>query len=463
MTAAVVSNSCRLTIMSATRRVDLVVPVQISGAELLGVVLSSLGRDLADRGTAEGGWILQRVTEAPLDLSASVAANQLRDGDLLHLRTRACELPEVAFDDVPDVVATGVRTRTARWQPLHTRRAAVAGAAVLLTFALAALVASGPPWTTTAVCCGAGAGLLLLAAVAMGRVFNCHGAAMTAAAFAVGYAFACGATAAAGPHRLSALGAPELLVGSCAALLSAAILLATLGAGMAGLVAAMTLGGLTAVGAGIATATTLPPAGTAAIVATVGLALSPVLPTLALRLSRLQMPAIPTDVDDPRRNAATPDAPQITRQAVRADRFLTGLVAGMALSLAGAAVIIGADGVGERIPATMLGLICLLRARLFAGRGQRASLLTSGLVALIAVLAEAAVSASAALRVAVFAIPAVVVALVLLGLAASLPGRRNSPLVSRAADVAESVLVLSVIPLALAVLGVYGAIRGALN
>jgi hypothetical protein len=53
--------------------------------------------------------------------------------------------------------------------------------------------------------------------------------------------------------------------------------------------------------------------------------------------------------------------------------------------------------------------------------------------------------------------------LLLSGLAVSLPGRRFAPPISRAADVIEALLVLSVIPLALAVMGVYGAIRGAVS
>ncbi len=40
-----------------------------------------------------------------------------------------------------------------------------------------------------------------------------------------------------------------------------------------------------------------------------------------------------------------------------------------------------------------------------------------------------------------------------------LPGRRYAPPWSRTADILETLLVLSVIPLALAVMGVYGEIR----
>lgn len=463
MTASVVSNSCRLTIMSPTMRVDLAVPVQISIAELLAIVLSSLGREVADQGAAEGGWVLQRNTEAPLDFAASIAACQLRDGDVLFLRTKASRLPEVAFDDVLDAVATGVLTRTVRWQPVHTMRAAAVAAAAVLTFALSMLVIAGPSWTLPTVCCGAGAVLLVLTAVAVGRVFRRRGPAVTAAGFAILYAFACGAGAVGAHHQLSAFGAPQILVGSCAALLAGAICMVTVGAGLAGFMAVVTITLLTAIGTGIATATTLSPAGTAAGVATIALALSPMVPALAFRLSRLELPAVPSDAADLRRDTTSLDAGQILRQAVRADQFLTGLVGGFALSLAGAAALLSVHGVSERVLAVVLGLICLWRARLFSGRAQRAVLLVAGLVALAAVLVAGALSAHGLARILAFAIPAVVAGLLLSGLAVSLPGRRFAPPVSRAADVVEALLVLSVIPLALAVMGVYGAIRGAVS
>ena len=56
-------------------------------------------------------------------------------------------------------------------------------------------------------------------------------------------------------------------------------------------------------------------------------------------------------------------------------------------------------------------------------------------------------------------IPAIAVGVVLLGLAVALPGRRWTPPWGRTADIVETLLVLSVIPLALAVMGVYGALR----
>jgi type VII secretion integral membrane protein EccD len=184
-----------------------------------------------------------------------------------------------------------------------------------------------------------------------------------------------------------------------------------------------------------------------------------VLPTLSFKLSRLPLPAIPTDAGDLRRETGTIDSEQILGQAVRADQFLTGLVGGVALSIAGAAVMISGRGVSEYVLAAVLGVICLLRGRLFTGRAQRTLLLIAGGLALLAVLVDGVLDAHGEVRVLAYAAPAVLAAIVFAALAVSLPGRRYTPAWSRLADVVESLLVLSVIPLALAVMGVYGAIR----
>jgi len=459
VTASVVSSSCRLTIVSSAMRVDLAVPVQITAAELVALVVQSLGREAADQGAAEGGWVLQRGAEAPLDPSTSLAAAQVRDGDVLYLRTRADQLPEVAFDDVLDAVASGVVTRTPRWLPVHTARAAALLAAAALLFGLAVLLFVGPGWLPTAATSGAAAVLLTLTAVAIGRVFDQRAAAVTCGGFAVAYAAVCGGTAVAGQHRLVDFGAPQILVAAGAAVLVGAVLVVSLGDGLGGFVAVVTSGLLTAIGTAVASGTTLSPAGTAAVVAAAALAVSPLLPTLAFRLSRLPLPAIPTDAADLRRDPGTLDARSVLAHAVRADQYLTGLVGGVALAIAGAAVVASAHGVSERVLAAVLGVICLLRARLFTGRSQRALLLVSGSAALVAVAVAGVLSAHGLVRTVGFAAPAVVVAVVLFALAVGLPGRRYAPPVSRAADVVESLLVLSVIPLALAVMGVYGAVR----
>jgi type VII secretion integral membrane protein EccD len=175
----------------------------------------------------------------------------------------------------------------------------------------------------------------------------------------------------------------------------------------------------------------------------------------------LPLPTIPTDANDLRREADTIDANRILGQAVRADQFLTGLVGGVALAIAGAAVLLAPHSGSKRGLTVVLGAICLLRARLFTGRAQRIMLLTASAAALLAGLIASAVSVHGSTRLVAFVVPAIVVAMILFALGVSLPGRRYAPPWSRTADVIESLLVLSVIPLALGVMGVYGAIRSA--
>lgn len=459
MTSSVVLDSCRLTVISPKLRVDLAVPAQMTVGELLSIVVSKLGREAADEGVAQGGWMLQRAAEPPFDPSSSLSASQIRDGDILHLRTRATRLPEVAFDDVLDAVSTGVLTRTSRWEPIYSLRAAVAFSAALLTVAVVTVLSIGPAWTVPSIVLGVCAVLLAVGAIAVARAFRRAGPAQLTAGFAIAYATACGATSVGSTRRLLDFGAPQTLVGAAAAVLMAVVLLLVLGTGFAGLVTVTTLALLTALGTAIASGTSLDSAGTAAVIAAAGLALSPVLPLLSFRLSRLPLPAIPTDAADLRRDTATVDAKSILGLAVRADQILTGLVGGAALAIGGSALFLSGRGVSEYILAVVLGLICLLRARLFTGRGQRILLLVGGGLALLSAVVAGVVHSHGHTRLLAFGVPAVILAIALIGVAITLPERRSSPPMARAADIIESILVLSVIPLALGVMGVYGAVR----
>jgi type VII secretion integral membrane protein EccD len=313
----------------------------------------------------------------------------------------------------------------------------------------------------TAISTGVAAALLVVAAVAAGRGYRKRGPALTAGGFAIAYAAACGAVAVGGDSRVWDFGAPQILVAACAAALTATVLVLTLGDGVSGFVAVVVTGLLTALGTAISAGTDLTAPATAAVIATAALALSPMLPMLSFRLSRLPLPEIPTDATDLMRDTGRVDSAQILGQAVRADQFLTGLVGGAALSIAGAAVIITGRGPSEYVLAVALGLVCLLRARLFTGRDQRFLLLFAGGAALLATAVAGVLDADGTGRLLAFAIPAAAAALLFLGLAVTLPGRRYAPPWSRSADIVESLLVLSIIPLALGVMGVYGAIRHA--
>jgi type VII secretion integral membrane protein EccD len=323
------------------------------------------------------------------------------------------------------------------------------------------LILTGPDWLAPAITAGAGSVLLVLAATALERIYRRTQPALAAGGLAVGLAVVCGATSVGASRKVADFGAPQVLVGVSAAAFVSVVLLISLARGVAGFGTVITVCLLTMIGTGIAVGTSLSASATAAVVATAGLAMSPLLPSLSFRLARLPLPAIPLDAADLRRETGSIDAREILGRAVRADDYLTGLSGGVALAIAGAALLLSGAGTSERVLAIVLGLICLLRARLFTGVAQRTLLLTAGGAAMVAVLVSATYQSDGLTRILAFAVPAMAVALVLFSLAVTLPGRRYAPPLSRTADIVEGLLVLSVIPLALGVMGVYGAIRQA--
>ena len=118
----VVDDLCRLTICGPSRTVELAVPVHVPLIDLLPALLGHLGENLADTGLEHEGWVLQRLGDPPMREELSVAALGLRDGDLVHLRPRSDQLPQMDFDDLIDGIAVGISRRHDRWRPEMSRR-----------------------------------------------------------------------------------------------------------------------------------------------------------------------------------------------------------------------------------------------------------------------------------------------------------------------------------------------------
>lgn len=461
--ASVMTSTCRLTVITPKWRVDLAVPVDIPVSDLLATLVRSMGPELADDGAAHGGWVLQQLGKPPLEPSATLAAASVRDGDVLRLRPSSSQLPELAFDDVLDAVAAGVNERTPRWRAQHTGRASVLFASAALLFSLVAALLSGPKWVGPAVAAGVTAAALLGAAAALGRAYSQRAAGITAGSFAVAFAAASGAMALGDKNSLWAFGSTQLLPALCAAVFAAVVAVILLGTGVTIFVAIITAGVLGAIGTGVSNIASLGVYGSAALIAAITLACSPFLPMLAFRLSRLPLPAIPATAEDLRRDTSRVEGGAVLDQAVRADQYLTGLISATAITIGATAALLTTGGVSDRVLAGVLGLICLLRARLFTGRGQRIGMLIAGGVAGMALLITRAFATHDTTRLLAFVVPAAVLALIFFAVAVVLPDRRIVPTWARFADIIESMLILSVIPLALGVIGVYGAVRNLSN
>jgi ESX secretion system protein EccD len=453
---------CRITVVAPHKRVDLALPGYVPFAELFPAVARYAGLDKAAGGDAAGGWVLQRLGQPPFPLDASPHQAGLRDGELIYLNPRQAQLPELAFDDVADVIATGVGSRPDRWGPADARRVTLGAGALGLLSGAAALALSGPPWILPAIAAGALAVLLLAGAAVASRAAGDAAASVVLGWTAIPYAFLAGLLGPARSASLAHLGVLEVIAGFAAALLAATVAAVAISEGAAVFYGAV---GAAVLGAGGAAADYslghMGIAGVAAVTAAVALALTPLIPAVAFRLARLTLPPVPRDADELRRDTLTMHGANILQHTAAADRAVTGAVSGIAM-VAGAAeaALAFTHGWLPRLMCAVLGCALLLRARVFRGRAQRLWLQMPGYGGL-AVLAMATALAAPQHKIVTMILPMLAAGAAILIVAAIwLPGHRVSPFWGRAAEIVDMMLVISLIPLALAVTGLFGYIRG---
>ncbi|MFD0467450.1 EsaB/YukD family protein [Nonomuraea thailandensis] len=99
---------CHVTVVGPRRKADLALPADIPLPHVLPGLLRAMG-ELGGETAAAPGWTLQRIGGPPFDLGQSLSQLGVLDGEILYLRPRQVALPPARFDDVADVVATGVR------------------------------------------------------------------------------------------------------------------------------------------------------------------------------------------------------------------------------------------------------------------------------------------------------------------------------------------------------------------
>jgi type VII secretion integral membrane protein EccD len=454
---------CRVTVVGPRRRVDIVLPAYVPFAELFPTVLRYAGTDLANEGLARGGWVLQRLGQLPFHPGMTPQQVGLRDGEMVYLRPRLSQLPQLAFDDVADVIATGVNEQPDRWGSRTPRGVALGAGAGALLAGVAALLLAGPPWTLPATAAAAVAVLLLVAAVAVSRAAGDAAAGAVIGYLALPYGFLAGLLGSARGAQLTHLGSQQLLAGFAALVLVAAIagaavadgLPAFFGVGCAALLGAIGAGAAAAFGAHHGAA------GPAALTVAVALALTPLIPAVTFRMARVTLPPVPRNADDLRRDSLMVDGKKVLDRTTVADRFVTGVVSGIGLVAIGAEIALAVgNGLITHLMCAAVACVLLLRARVFRGRGQRLWLMVPGFGGLILLALVASVHVNQLLMLAIALVPLVAGAGIVMGVGLWLPGHRPSPFWGRAADIIDMVLIVSLVPLALAVAGVFGFVRG---
>ncbi|MEO3927817.1 type VII secretion integral membrane protein EccD [Micromonosporaceae bacterium B7E4] len=450
----------RVTVAAPSRRIDLALPERSPLAELLPALLAHAGESLADAGVGSGGWVLRRVDGTALEPARTLTGHRVRDGEVLYLTHARTDWPELEYDDLVDAIATGSARIGGTWGPPHTRAAGLAVGALAALLCLVAVVRAGPPWSGPAWWALGAAGLLLSAGVVAARAGGDAGVGVVSALVALPLAAAGGGLTLAGDRALTTLGAPHLLAAGAALLLASMVGLLGVVDRAALFVGSATVGLLGVVGGWLTTLEALEGHETAAIVASLGLAFSPALAPLSIRLSRVPMPVLPRVAADLMRDDPQPPRAAVYAAVVRADSLLSGMVGGLALVVAVCQVLLVREaGTATVVLVAVLTVGFLLRARLYPIGRQRVPMLVAGLAGAVC-LVTGPLMADRSNLLTVTGPVLLLVGLVVALLAVWHATRRPSPYLGRYAELLEVLVVLAVVPVACAVLGWYGYVRG---
>lgn len=470
---------CRVTIVAPDSRIDVALPEDIPVADVHPEILRLSGQ--TPEPGAPVGYHLVRRDGTVLDSARSLAAQRILDGEVLSLRPFAESLPPAVFDDVSDAVASAVSRDRALWDDALVRTAGLVGGAVLTALTAFVLWFADPghdmhglPGVLAAVI-----GTLLVALSAVrARVYDDRSSALALGLGALPHVMIAGSGLLPTADG-SGIGRLQFLLG-CVAVLVAAVLLAVVSpSGDGPFVAATFAAGVGTVATFIAIVADFRPAETAAVCTPVAVGVLAFLPGLSARFARLPIgyeaphlanAGYDTDPDAAPETQGPVDAERIAAQARRGHELLVGLVGGCSAVVLGAgAVLAFADSGWGKLLALTTGAAMLLRARLFRYTSQVGSALLAGFGALALLALGLALDPSAALgggsaavdirtlwlTAAIGGVAALITAIGLV-----VPGKGVTPFWGRFLEIFETFVLLTLIPLCLAVLEVYSAARG---
>ena len=471
---------CRITVAGRVR-FDVAVPSDVPLAQLIPTLLWHTGEQAVEAGAAQGGWGLQRLGESMLDTSLTLAALRIRDGDIVYFRPRAAALPELVYDDPVDGIGDILRERSRRWDPAATRKCSLTALTLLPLAGLAPILAHGPSWALPAVVCGVLALVLVVAAGALSRTFGDSTAGVFCGFAAIPYAAAAGLLAPLGTAALTTAGAVSAAMAGAGALAAAIFALAFVGIGVPDTEPTRSDGsdgsdgstrtygtGGALLGAAIPSAAlavtglmalSWNAVGCAAVVATVTLAFTVLIPRVAYRASGLPRAAVSLNAADLRALCFTMPTPELAARTLVADRLVTGAIAGAAVAVAaGVGFSLHGPGPTPVVLGATTAVLVALRARVFGGLTQRWWLIGSAL-ALTAGSAYALATRWPSGPGMAAALVALFIGTAIVGQFARRPEKRPTPPWNRTADIAELLGVIAAFPLALLMLGAIGYFR----
>ncbi|WFE25472.1 type VII secretion integral membrane protein EccD [Solwaraspora sp. WMMD791] len=448
----------RLRFVLGGRSADLALPGETPLVDLLPEVLLQLDPEAADRGAEHDGWVVQRLGGAPLDEERTAVELHLLDGETLHFRPRAEQLPPIDFDDLVDGVADQARTSPYRWSVPRTRAMLLTMGALALAGGLGVLGLDGPVGIRASVA-GLLAVALLAAAGLVSRAVPDPQTGTLLAASAAAHAAMAGWL---GAESLAPYSEPAVRVA-----LACLAVLVTLAAGAA-LVAAGSLlftaaiavvvtGAVTALLAAVGPVT---PQEAAACGLVLTLLVALLLPPLGFRLGGLALPLLPGKPEQLSEDIDPAPYRMVVDRGSAGLAYHAALTVGVGAAQVGcAAVLVAPGGLWPMILALIVAALISMRARHLSGLVARWATLAPAIALVLFDLLRYAADRSDLARAVVLAPLVAAVAGAILTAGGTLPGRRLRPYWGRTVDIAEIVLAVALIPVLGAVLGIYPMIR----
>lgn len=444
----------RVSVHAGTAVADVALPAGVAVAILIPSIVDILeGRGIDDLEARR--YRLSRPGTSALDTSATLAQNGIQDGAVLVLSQSPTPPPTVRYDDAAEAVAATLEAARP-WGHARRRQAArltgAVAAGCLTGVGALALVRNAVSAKATGATAGPAvfAGLLaLLFAVIAHRAYRDAVAGLALSAIATGFAAVAGFLAVPG-----APGIPNALLAATAAAVTAVLAMRASGCGVVTLTAVSCAAAIVAAAALVGVITGAPPRAIGSVSALISLGLLGVAARASIMLAGLS-PRLPPGPD-----TAESTGDRLAARAIRADNWLTGLLAAFSSSAAVGAVVTVLAG-APRLCCVAFGIatgsLLLLRARSVSGV-RTPVFVASGIVVTATTFGVTALSVPE--RGAWIAAVTAVLAAAAIYLGFVAPAISVSPVVRRSVELLECLALVAMVPLTCWVCGLYGAVRG---
>ena len=436
-----------ISVHAGTAVVDLALPAAVPIATLIPSIIDILDDCGADRpgDQAAAAYRLSLPGSCALQASTTLADNDIRDGAVLILSQHRTELPAPRYDDVAEAVTATLESGTRPWTQRATRLSGAMAAGFFTGIGGLVLIRNTRHDGGTAVVAAMVALLALLFAVIAHRTHRDSVVGLTLSLVAT--AFAAIAAFMAVPR---ASGAPGVLLAAMAAALTSVLAIRITGRGVIALTAVSCFAMVIAVAAfaGVVTAAPLRTVGSLSVLVSLGLLGFAGRASIVLAGLSPQLPG---------------DA-LVTAKAVRADAWLTSLLAAFSSSAAVGAIVTVAAARGTDAPrsgciafAAVTGALLLLRTRSADGRTAPIFVISGTLTVGITFAVCAAdrpgcgpwIAAATAMLIAAAVYPGFLT-----------PAMSPSPILRRGVELSEYLALVTMAPLTCWICGIYGAVRG---